>query len=88
MSYESDMLQRFAMPPQKTVEKMLLRELLKHGGTIKEFASGQDIVDQLANEFQLDEQQRSAFLETIYRKQNRLKKSLLWHRLLFVQPIL
>ena len=83
MSYESDMFQRFAMPPQKTVEKMLLRELLKHGGTIKEFASGQDIVDQLANEFQLDEQQRSAFLETIYRKQNRLKKSLLWHRLLF-----
>ena len=31
----------------------------------------------------MDERQRSAFLETIYRKENRVKKSLLWHRLLF-----
>src|ERR1035437_2836360 len=77
------MLGRFAMPTQKAVEHTLLRALLKHGGIIKEFASGQDIVDELANEFQLNEQQRSAVLETVYRKENRLKKSLLWHRLLF-----
>lgn len=83
MSYEADMLGRFAMPTQKAVEHTLLRALLKHGGIIKEFASGQDIVDELANEFQLNEQQRSAVLETVYRKENRLKKSLLWHRLLF-----
>jgi hypothetical protein len=83
MSYESDMLERFAMPTQKAVEQTLLRALLKHGGIIKEFASGEEIVDELANEFQLNEQQRSAALETVYRKENRLKKSLLWHRLLF-----
>ena len=77
------MLEQFAMPTQKEVEQTLLRALLKHGGIIKEFASGQEIVDELANEFQLSDQQRSAALETIYRKENRLKKSLLWHRLLF-----
>ena len=56
MSYEGEMLERFAMPTQKAVEQTLLRALLKHGGIIKEFASGQDIVDELANEFQLNEQ--------------------------------
>jgi hypothetical protein len=83
MSYESKMLEQFAMPTQKEVEQTLLRALLKHGGVIKEFGSGQEIVDELANEFGLNERQRSAFLETIYRKENRVKKSLLWHRLLF-----
>ena len=57
--------------------------LLKHSGVIKEFASGQAIVDELADEFHLNDNQRLAFLETIYRKENRHKKSLLWHRLLF-----
>ena len=83
MSYEREMLEQFAMPTQKNVEHTLLRALLKHGGIIKEFASGQEIVDELANDFHLTEQQRSAVLETVYRKENRLKKSLLWHRLLF-----
>jgi len=77
------MLERFGMPTQKAVEQSLLRALLKHGGIIKEFAAGQDIVDEIANDFQLNERQRLAALETIYRKENRLKKSLLWHRLLF-----
>jgi hypothetical protein len=31
----------------------------------------------------LTEEQRTAYLETIYRKENRVKKSYLWHRLLF-----
>jgi hypothetical protein len=83
MSYESKMLEQFAMPTQTEVEQALLRALLKHGGVIKEFGSGQDIVDEIAGEFGLNEYQRSAFLETIYRKENRVKKSLLWHRLLF-----
>lgn len=83
MSYESKMLKQFAMPTQKEVEQTLLRALLKHGGIIKEFASGQETVDKLADEFRLNDQQRSAFLETVYRKENRVKKSLLWHRLLF-----
>jgi len=77
------MLEQFAMPTQTEVEQTLLRALLKHGGVIKEFGSGQEIVDEMADEFGLNERQRSAFLETIYRKENRVKKSLLWHRLLF-----
>lgn len=77
------MLEQFAMPTQEEVEQALLRALLKHGGVIKEFGSGQEIVDEIANEFGLNQRQRSAFLQTIYRKENRVKKSLLWHRLLF-----
>src|ERR1017187_74877 len=83
MSYERKMLEQFAMPTQTEVEQALLRALLKHGGVIKEFGSGQEIVDEIGNEFGLNESQCSAFLETIYRKENRVKKSLLWHRLLF-----
>lgn len=83
MSYESKMLQQFTMPPQEKVEQSLLRALLKHGGTIQEFGSGQKIVEEIADEFNLSKNQRHAYLETIYRKENRLKRSSLWHRLLF-----
>jgi hypothetical protein len=83
MSYESKMLEQFAMPTRKQVEQTLLRALLKHGGVIKEFAFGQEIVDEIANDFGLNEHQRTAFLQTAYRKENRIKKALLWHRLLF-----
>src|SRR6266496_1018390 len=83
MSYESKMLQQLAMPTRKEVEKALLRALLKHNGVIKEFGFEEEIVDEIAGEFGLSEDQRSAFLETIYRKQNRVKKAFLWHRLLF-----
>jgi hypothetical protein len=83
MSYERKMLEELAMPTRKQVERTLLQALLKHGGVIKEFGTGQDIVDEIADDFGLNEHQRSAFLQTIYRKENRIKKSLLWHRLLF-----
>jgi hypothetical protein len=83
MSYESRMLKRFAMPTRIEVERALLRTLLKSGGAVKEFGTGQDLVDELANEFHLNQAQRNAVLETIYRKENRLKRALLWHRLLF-----
>lgn len=83
MSYEGRMLERLSMPPKNQVEEALLQALLKHGGVIKEFGSGQGIVDEIADGFGLNAQQRSAFLETVYRKENRVKKSLLWHRLLF-----
>lgn len=83
MSYEGKMLEQLAMPPRKQVEQALLRALLKHGGVIKEFGFGQEIVDEIANDFGLNEHQRSTFLHTVYRKENRAKKSLLWHRLLF-----
>ncbi len=71
------------MPARKEVEHALLKILFKHGGVIKEFSSGEEIVDEIANEFKLDKNQRAAFLKTTYRKENRVKKSLLWHRLLF-----
>jgi len=83
MSYESKMLEQFNMPTKQKVEQELLQALLKHGGVIKEFSPGQEIVDEIANNFGLNEHQRSAFLQTIYRKENRVKKAFLWHRLLF-----
>lgn len=83
MSYESSMYVQYNMPTREQVENALLRALFRHGGTLKEFGSGQEIVDEIANDFGLTEEQRSAFLETVYRKENRVKKSLLWHRLLF-----
>ena len=83
MSYESSMLQQLAMPTRAKVGRALLRTLLKHGGVVKEFGAGQEVVDEIADQFQLNEGQRTAALETIYRKENRVKKALLWHRLLF-----
>jgi predicted restriction endonuclease len=83
MSYESKMLEQFGMPTQREVAQALLIALLKHGGSIKEFGYGQEIVDEIADEFGLNDQQRAAYLETVYRKENRVKRSLLWHRLLF-----
>jgi HNH endonuclease len=83
MSYESRMLEQLAMPGRTEVGRALLRTLLKNGGVVKEFGAGQEVVDQLADEFSLDRAQRTAALETVYRKENRAKKSLLWHRLLF-----
>jgi hypothetical protein len=77
------MLEQLEMPTRQRVERILLEALLKHGGVLKEFGSGTGIEDEMADACGLTEQQRSAFLQTIYRKENRLKKSLLWHRLLF-----
>ncbi|MFZ3156638.1 MAG: HNH endonuclease [Smithella sp.] len=83
MSYEAKMYEQFNMPTRQQVEQSLLIALLKHGGIIKEFSEGREIVDEIASSFELNKQQREAFLQTIYRKENRVKKSLLWHRLLF-----
>ena len=83
MSYESRMLEQLEMPTRTMVGRALLRTLLKHGGVVKEFGAGQEVVDEIADQFQLNERQRTAALETVYRKENRLKKALLWHRLLF-----
>src|SRR5437660_5851731 len=83
MSYESRMVEQLAMPTRTQVGRVLLRILLKHGGVVKEFGAGQQVVDEIADQFQLNKGQRTAALETIYRKENRLKKALLWHRLLF-----
>lgn len=71
------------MPTRRQVEQVLLRVLFKHGGTIKEFSAGQEIVSEMADAFGLSTSQRSAFLKTTYRRENRVKKAVLWHRLLF-----
>ena len=83
MSYESGMLHDLAMPGRERVEQALLRALLMHGGTLLEFGAGQEVVDELADDFGLNVDQRTASLQTVYRKENRVKKSPLWHRLLF-----
>ncbi len=71
------------MPPRGDVERSLLKALFRHNGIIKEFNSKESVVMELANEFGLSEQQKNIYLETIYRRENRVKKTNLWHRLLF-----
>lgn len=83
MSYEGAMLDTLKMPPRQHVEQALLKALFRHEGVIEEFGAGEQIVEEIADEFNLDQVQRTAVLETIYRKENRLKRSPLWHRLLF-----
>ena len=82
-SYEGSMLEQLAMPTRAEVEKLLLITLFKHNGVIREFASGVEIVDKIADGFSLNQEQRNAVLERIYRKENRLVKTPLWHRLLY-----
>lgn len=83
MSYEGKMRDEYKMPSNDEIEDALLISLLNHSGTIKEFASGEEIVDEIADYFHLNESQRTAVLERIYRKDNRIVKSPLWHRLLY-----
>lgn len=83
MSYERKMLDLLEMPTRQLVEQVLLKALFRHEGVIEEFGAGQQIVEEIADEFNLTKSQRTAVLETVYRKENRSKKSLLWHRLLF-----
>lgn len=49
MSYEREILEQLEMPTRTEVEQALLRALLKHGGVIREFSSGQEIVDEIAD---------------------------------------
>lgn len=83
MSYEGGMLKKYSMPAKEDVEQALLKVLFKYNGTVKEFATGEEIVDELADLFSLKEEQRNAVLERIYRKENRIVKTPLWHRLLY-----
>jgi hypothetical protein len=83
MSYEGKMLHDLKMPTRIEVEKALLKTLFKKNGVIKEFATGEEIVNEIADEFNLNERQRTAVLERIYRKEKRIVKTPLWHRLLY-----
>ncbi|QTA92181.1 hypothetical protein [Desulfonema magnum] len=73
MSYEKKMLENLKMPPRKEVELALLKSLFNHNGVIKEFSAAEDIVEEIADDFGLKEEQRTAYLETIYKKENRVK---------------
>ena len=83
MSYEGNKLKEFDMPSREDVEKSLLKAIFNHNGVIREFGSKESIVEELADEFHLSKKQRSVHLETIYKKEDRVKKVNLWHRLLF-----
>lgn len=83
MSYEGDMLVKLAMPAKQEVENALIATLFKHNGSIKEFADGEAIVAEIADIFSLNQEQRETVLERIYKKENRVVKTPLWHRLLF-----
>lgn len=83
MSYEASMLAKWQMPSRERVADVLLQVLLEHRGVIKEFNSNSEVVDELAAKCGVSDAQRSVFLETIYRKENRLKRTSLWHRLIF-----
>ena len=62
------MLAQLAMPTRKQIRRALLRTLLKNSAVVKEFGTGQEVVEQLADEFHLDEAQRTAALETVLSK--------------------
>jgi hypothetical protein len=83
MSYEGDMLVKLAMPTRQDVENVIITTLFKHNGSIKEFATGEEIVDEIADVFLLNQEQRETVLERVYRKENRTVKTPLWHRLLY-----
>jgi hypothetical protein len=81
------MLGQLAMPTRTEVRRALLRTLLKNGGVVKEFAAGQEVVDELADEFHLNNAQRTAALETVYRKENRLRNLCSGTACFFALPI-
>lgn len=83
MSYEKRILEDLKMPKREKVEEALLLTLYKYNGSIKEFSADEPLVEEIADQFLLNQQQRNSYLETTYRKENRLKKSNVWHRLLF-----
>jgi len=83
MSYEGKMLQDYNMPPRDEVEQNLLIALFKHGGVIREFSNNEKIVAEIAGNFNLNEEQKNVVLERIYKKENRIVRTPLWHRLLY-----
>lgn len=77
------MRHNLAMPQRRQIEQSLLRAFLRQGGVIQKFNDKHDLVNTLADEFSLNLSQRTACLQTVYRKENRVKNAVLWHRLLF-----
>jgi hypothetical protein len=84
LSYESKVFRELSLPSRQEVIRILLVSLLKHNGHVKEFGSGnQEFVNELANLHGLSSRQRSFLMQTIVRKEGRIKMFPAWHRLLF-----
>lgn len=84
MSYESKVFKQLALPSREDVVRFLLTSLLKHNGRVKEFGSGdQEFADELAELLDLSTTQRTFQMETIVRKDGRLKRWPAWNRLLY-----
>jgi hypothetical protein len=84
LSYESRVFKQLALPSREEVTRVLLTSLLSHNGRVKEFGSGdQQFADELADSFNLSTPQRTFQMQTIVRKEGRLKKWPAWNRLLF-----
>jgi hypothetical protein len=84
LSYESKVFKQLALPGREDVIRFLITALLKHNGRVKEFGSGdQEFADQLADLLNLSTTQRTFQMETIVRKEGRLKRWPDWNRLLY-----
>lgn len=84
MSYESKMFETLAFPRREKVIKILLSNILKNGGTLKAFGSDeQEFSDEIADQLGLTDTQRKTIMQTLVRKENRIKKFPAWHRLLY-----
>ena len=84
MSYESKVFKELSLPSREEVIRVLLVALLKHHGYVKEFGSGdQDFANVLADLLGLSKVQRTFLMQTLVRKEERLKTFPAWHRLLF-----
>ena len=84
MSYESKVFVQLALTSKEQVIQILLLALLKHGGVIKEFGSGnQEFSDEIADKLGLTKNQRMGLMQTIVRKEGRVKTFPAWHRLLY-----
>lgn len=84
MSYEREIFTALQLPSREGVVKALLSALLANRGVVKEFGSGaQEVADEIADRLSLNNEQRTHKMETIVRKEGRLKTFPAWNRLLF-----
>lgn len=84
MSYESKVFDELDFPSKEKVVEALLLVLLNNKGVIKEFGSGdQDTSDEIAIALGLTDIQRFFRMQTIVKKENRVKTFPAWNRLLF-----
>jgi hypothetical protein len=84
LSYESKVFKELSLPSRDDVIRVLLMSLLRHNGYVKEFGAGnQEFVNEIADTLSLSSRQRSFLMQTIVRKEGRVKTFPAWHRLLF-----